>query len=421
MKPPRRVFVVGGAQTPFLGRGHPDFVWKGHPDFGARENPTLDEHIGSAVLGALAAANVPADAIEKGYVGNFLAECFARQGHLGAMVAAVDPGLHGKPFARIEAACASGAAAIAGCIDAMAAGHDVTLAVGAEVESGVPGRDGIDFMARAAHYDRSRAWDPFTFPWLFARRAKAYKEAFGATDLDLGGVVEKAYANASGNPDALMRAISVTAEEAATASERNYLFLEDEALRDHIRLLDCTSFTDGAAALVLATEAGLARLGIAAERCTEILAYGHTVRALGDELHGDPLAFDNVAAAAAIAYRDAGVGPDDVEIAEVHDCFSISELLQYEAIGLAGRGEGAALLRSGATARDGRIPVNPGGGLLGGGHPIGATGVRQVLEIHRQAHGLAAGHQLARPPRVGVASNLGGDDRTAVVTVLRRA
>ena len=337
--------------------------------------------------------------------------------HLGALAAAAHPDLEGRPFARIEAACASGSAAIAASIDAMQAGWDVLLVAGVEVETNVPGREGVDYMACAAHYPKERPLSAFTFPHLFGRRAWAYKEAFGHDETATGRVVVKAYGNARRNPLALMQAVPVTLDEASSESAHNTAFLEDERYRERLRLLDCTNFTDGASAVVLATEAGLEKLGISRDRCTEILSYGYSVRALGAET--DPTRLSNVAAAAGQAYRDAGLAPGDVDVAEVHDCFSITELQMYEALGFCGLGEAPRLLAEGTVDIEGRLPVNTGGGLLGFGHPIGATGVKQVLEIWRQMKGRCGDYQVQRPLQVGITANLGGDDRTGIVMLHR--
>jgi len=417
MRPRRSVFVVGGAHSTFLGRGRPEFIWKGHPDYGVKANPTLEEHMKTATMGAFEATGVAPSAIEKAYVSNFLGECFSRQGHLGAMLAAVHPDLEGIPIARIEAACASGSAAIAACMDAMQGGVDVSMVVGVEVETNSSTRDGIDYMARAAHYERSREWDAFTFPYVFARRARHYKEAFGATNMDIGQVVAKAYSNANRNPLAQMQAVKMDAEHAATASDHNAHFLSDPDYREHIKQADCTTFTDGGSALILATDEGLKRLGVPRSQCTEILAYGHSVAGLGKET--DPTRLVNMARAAKRAYEHAGVSAKEIELAEVHDCFSINELQHYEALGLCDLGEAPKLLQSGATSIEGRIPVNTGGGLLGFGHPIGATGVKQVLEIWRQMKGQCGDYQIPNTPTLAVSANLGGDDRTGIVMVHR--
>jgi len=417
MKPHRRVFVVGGAHSAYLGKARPDFVTHRQSQATGERNPTLQEHMGTAVRAAFELTGADPAAVDKGYVSNFLGECFVRQGHLGAMLAGVDPALEGKPFARIEAACASGGASIAACIDAMQAGCDVTLVAGVEVETNVPGSEGVDHMALAAHWETQRSLSRFVFPHLFGRRARAWKERFGGTAEDLARVSAKAYANARKNPLALHVSSDISLEFANEPSKANFLFLEDPELHEHMRLTDCTAFTDGASAVILATEDGLRRLGIAESDCTEILGYGHSVRALGAET--DPTELHNVAAAAAVAYRDSGLSADDVDFAEVHDCFSVTEAQHYAALGFCAPEDAPAFIRDGAAAMDGRTPVNTGGGLIGMGHPIGATGVKQAVEVWRQMTGRCGDYQLPELPRVGITSNLGGDDRTGIVMLHR--
>lgn len=200
MKPTRRVYLIGGAHSGFIGKFHPDFIWKGHPDFGKRTNPTLEDHIRTAVIGALEKTGVPAAAIQKGFIGNFAGELFSKQGHLGAVLAAVHPDLNLKPFARVEGACASGGLALLSGIDSISAGYDVVLVAGAEVQTTVNAAEGADYLARAAHYPTQRSIDPFTFPCLFARRAKAYRDKYRLSEQDSARVVAKAYANANKNP-----------------------------------------------------------------------------------------------------------------------------------------------------------------------------------------------------------------------------
>ena len=418
MKPARRVFVLGGAHSGFIGKFHPDFIWKGHPDFGKRQNPTLEEHIERVIIGALEATGVAASAVQKGYIGNFTGELFSKQGHLGAVVAGAHPDLDLKPFARVEGACASGGLAVLGCVDAISAGYDVTLAVGAEVQTTVNAAEGADYLARAAHYATQRSIDPFTFPCLFARRARAYREAYKVSEQDMARVVVKAYENASRNPHAHMRTYKMSLENAATASDRNPLFLENKDYHDFMKVSDCSQVSDGASALILVSEAGLAKLGKRPADASELVAYGHATAPLTGM--PDPLVMRTAQAAIAEAYRDAGVGAKDMGIAEVHDCFSITELLLYEALGFAAMGHGVDLARDGATTLTGRIPVNTGGGLMAFGHPVGATGVKQVLEIFRQQQGLCGDYQVKNRPAYGVTANIGGDDRTAVVTVLHK-
>ncbi len=412
MKLNRRVFVVGGHVTPFIGKSHPDFVWKRHPDFGKRENPTLEEHLTAAIRGAFDDTGVDPTAIQRGAVGNFLGGLFSNQAHLGSLAVRAHEGLYGTPFVRIEAACASGGLAVTSAIDAIQAGLDVTLAAGAEVQTSVSARDGAGFLARASHWETERGIDDFTFPAMFARRNKAYKEKWGVTEEELAHIVVKAYANAAKNPKAHMKAVKVTLEHASAPNDRNPQFLRNEALREHLKVTDCSQVSDGAAAVILASEEGLARLGLSVDDCVEVTAYGHATGPLG--MVDDYTSMGTTARAAAEVYADAGINPGDVGVAEVHDCFHVTEALITEALGFADAGSGAKLAVDGATGIDGSIPINTGGGLIAFGHPVGATGVKQVLEVVRQMKGQCGDYQIATPPKVGLTANMGGDDRTSV-------
>lgn len=415
----RKVFVLGSAVTNFIGKFHPDFIWKKHPDFGKKENPALEDYIAKATADALADAGIEAGQVDKGYVGNFAGELFSSQGHLGAVAAGADPALDGKPFMRVEGACASGGLAVAAAVDAIQAGADVVLVVGAEVQTTVNAKDGADYLARAAHYKTQRAIDPFTFPCLFARRAKHLKDAGILTEEDIARVSVKAYANANRNPKAHMREVKMPLEKAASASDKNPCFLSNEDYKDHLKVSDCSQVSDGGAALVLVSEQGLKKLGKDAAGLVEILAVGHaTGKISGPE---DLSVLEITGKAACDAYEAAGVKPSDMQVAEVHDCFAVTEILMYEALGFADKGKGAELVRNGDTELDGRIPVNTGGGLIAYGHPVGATGVKQIAEIANQMLGRCGDYQMAKAPTVGIAANMGGDDRTSVVTILRKS
>jgi acetyl-CoA acyltransferase len=417
MKPARRVFLVGGAHSGFLGKFHPDFIWKKHPDFGKRNNPTLEEHLKKAIVDAFDNTSIPAAAVQKGYVGNFTGELFAKQGHMGAMAAGAHPDLKNKAFMRTEGACASGGLALVTGIDAISAGNDVVLVAGAEVQTTVNAVEGADYLARAAHYETQRSIDPFTFPCMFARHAKHYREAYGVTEEDLARVVVKAYANANRNPHAHMHAVKMTLENASVTSDSNPAFLQNAEYKEFMKVSDCSQVSDGASAVLLVSEEGLQKHGIRPQDAVEIVAYGHATAPLSEP--ANPVELSTTKAAADEAYGSAGVSAKDIGVAEVHDCFSVTELLMYEALGFTETGHGVDLIREGATALEGRIPVNTGGGLLAFGHPVGATGVKQAFEIFKQQKGRAGDYQIANPPQWGIAANMGGDDRTAVVTVYR--
>ncbi|GIX46674.1 MAG: acetyl-CoA acetyltransferase [Candidatus Tectimicrobiota bacterium] len=416
MRPARPVYIAAQAITPFIGKGNPHFIAPGHPEYGKRDNPTLEEHLCTVVRKLLDDHGIDPSLIQRGFVGNFAGELFSKQGHLGAMVARADARLASKGFTRVEAACASGGVGLVGAIEAIQAGFDVVLVVGAEVQTTVRAREGADYLARAAHYATERPIDDFTFPALLARRAKAYKETYGLTDRDLAHFTVKAYSNANRNPLAHMHAVKITLEQAATAGDHNPQILQNPELKPHLKVSDCSQVSDGAAAVLLASEAGLQKLGRRKADCVQVRAYGFCTNPLGQVQN--LLRFDTTAAAVAEALRDAGCTPQDVQVAEVHDCFTIAELLMYEAIGWAEQGKGIELLLSGRTSLEGDLPVNTGGGLLGFGHPVGATGVKQAAEIYRQMKGLCGDYQIPRELHTGLTVNMGGDDRTVVALVL---
>ncbi len=412
----RRAFILGGHITPFIGKRHPDFIWKKHPDFGTKENPTLEDYITASVNGALEATGTPAAAVEKAWIGNFAGELFSNQGHLGPAVVGAHPDLMFKPVMRVEGACASGGLAFASALESIQAGTDVAMVVGAEVQTTASARDGGDFLARAAHYRRQRGIDDFTFPALFARRTKFYAERYGIGHAELAHVSVKAYSNANRNPLAHMKAAKMSYENAAEPSGRNPCFLANEEFHPWLKVSDCSQVSDGGAALVLVSEAGLAKLGKTAADCTEVLSVGHTTGNLYED--ADPTTLATTAAAAKRAYAAAGKTAQDIDVAEVHDCFTMTELMMMEALGFAEQGQAAAMVAAGDTAIEGRLPVNTVGGLIGFGHPVGATGIKQVLEIHRQLKGLCGDYQVPGAPKVGLCANMGGDDKTAVVTLL---
>eukprot|EP00929_Paragymnodinium_shiwhaense_P067261 TRINITY_DN33871_c0_g1_i2.p1 TRINITY_DN33871_c0_g1~~TRINITY_DN33871_c0_g1_i2.p1 ORF type:complete len:431 (-),score=73.29 TRINITY_DN33871_c0_g1_i2:243-1535(-) len=414
----RPAYVLGGHCTPFLGKGNPDFISKGHPEFGKRSNPSIEEHLTTAVNGALEACGVPADLVDRAWVGNFAGQLYTGQGHLGSALAGAHPSLAHKPCMRVEGACASGGLAFASAVDSIQAGADIVLVAGVEVQTTVPADKGGDYLASASHYSRQAGkLDAHTFPALFAQRARAYLEKYPQTTAeDLSLVAMKAYANAARNPLAQMRAMKMSEDRA----NKSPPVLKNAELKPFMRLVDCSQVSDGATAVLVVSEEGLRKLSRAKSDAVEVLCVSYAA----NNLYADPsdrTRLDNVAVAAERAYGRTGVTPEQVQVAEVHDCFTITEILMYEALGFAKAGQGASLVRSGSTGIGGRLPVNTGGGLLAFGHPVGATGVKQILELWRQMKGKCGEYQTSHRPQIGLAANMGGDDKTAVVTLLREA
>lgn len=418
----RKVYITGGAITPFIGNGSPHFIHKKHPDFGKKQNPTWKQLLKAAVDDTFAVCGLSdvrqvESLVDKTYVGNFCGECFINQGHMGPGLTGIHPGLNSKPSMRVEGACASGALAVNAARDAILAGKDVCLVAGVEVQTTVPARIGGDYLARASDYERQRSIDDFTFPAILARRMKACVAAGHCSMEDVAHVAVKAYQNGNKNPLAHMTKSKVSLEH-ALGGEKNPCFLGNEEFKNFLRLTDCSQVSDGAAAVILASEEGLAKMGRKKEDCVEILAMEIACGNLfADPV--DPTRMDTCAAAAKRALANANVTADQLQVAEVHDCFTIAEVLMYEALGIAKYGEGRTFAKNGVTALTGRIPVNTGGGLLAFGHPVGATGVKQVLELYRQMKGKCGEYQMKNVPTLGAALNMGGDDKTGVCTVVK--
>lgn len=398
-----------------LGAGRTDFKRNFR-----KEGRTLRDMILEAGAAAIADAAIDPGEIQAGLVGNFAGGLFTRQLHLGALLTEIDPKLRGIPTMHTEAACASGSVAILTAAQQIMAGfHDVILVVGAEQQKTMSPAEGSDVLGAAADYAVEKAhYGEFMIPKLFADIARSYMARHGMTERQLSGVAVKNYAHARLNPLAQMREKQLTLDQAGTASASN------PSVMPPLKVSDCSQITDGAAAVVLCSGGFLKKRGRNAPR---LLGYGHTT----DHLllaKKDVPDFPMAGRAADQAYQMAGVTPRELHGVEVHDCFSISEIVAYEILGLAKRGEGPRLLESGATALPavraelglGRpefsVPVNPGGGLMGDGHPVGATGVRQIVEAYQQLTGVAGKRQIEGAKRY-LTFNMGGSFTTSVALI----
>jgi acetyl-CoA acetyltransferase len=405
----RTVHVIGAGRTDFRRNLR-------------KEGLHLRDSIVEAGRAAIADAGIECRDVQAGVVGNFAAGLYTRQLHLGALLVGVDESLRGIPTLHTEAACASGGVAVLTAAQWIRGGiHDVVLVVGAEQQKTMSPAEGADVLAAAADWvDERPRYADHMMPRMFAGIAQEYARRHGLADETLAAVVLKNYAHARRNPLAQMRDAGMTREKALTESDANPRFAPP------LRLTDCSQITDGAAAVVLASSAFVRR-----GRSLGLLGYGHTTDSLRLDAKDCP-AFPLVRRAAERAYAMAGVGPRDLDAAEVHDCFSISELVAYEALGWAEPGGATELVASGATtlpqarAEIGvglrprlELPVNTGGGLMGDGHPVGATGVRQVVEVFRQACG-EAGERQVEAARTLMTFNMGGSLTTNVAMIWRR-
>jgi acetyl-CoA acetyltransferase len=392
-----------------------------------KEGKSLKHVILEAARAALDDARIQPGDIQAGIVGTFASGLFTRQLHLGAILPELDPALRGLPTLHVEAACASGGVAVLTAAKLIQGGlHDAVLVVGAEQQKTMPPAEGADVLAAAADYHAEKPLcGEFMFPKLFARIAAAYRKRYGLAEEQLARVAVKNHAHARLNPLAQMRDSTLTLVQATNESEENL------RIAPPLKVTDCSQITDGGAAIVLCSGHFLKRLSRPAS--TRLLGYGHTTDCLALDKKDVP-DFAIARRAAEQAYGQAGLKPSDMQAAEVHDCFSISEIVAYEILGFAAPGAGVKLLESGATALPSvrsqleirspksdfpDLPVNPGGGLLGDGHPVGASGVRQVVEAHQQLAGAAGARQVPGARRF-LTFNMGGSVTTNVVMIWGR-
>jgi len=404
------VYILGGGRTDFKRNLR-------------KEGKTIRDLIKEAGRKALDDAKIDPAEIEAAAVGNFNAGQFTKQLHLGAFIPEIDEKLHGIPTMHTEAACASGALSVLlGAQWIMGGFHDAVLVVGAEQQKTMSSKDGSDVLGAAADFEIERPeYGDFMFPKLFGKIAEIYIEKYGASPDDLAAVAYKNYAHARLNPLAQMRDADLTYSDASQVSEKN------PSVAPPLRVSDCSQITDGAAAVVLVSGKYCDQHGIDKSKLPRLLGFGHTTDYLALEKKDVPT-FSTARKAAEKAFGMANLKPRDMHGAEVHDCFSITEIVAYEILGLAEPGKGAELAKSGATALpqvrgehvsgkiDFEIPVNTGGGLIGDGHPVGATGVRQVLDAYQQLTEQAGARQINGAKKF-LTFNMGGSLTTSVAMI----
>jgi len=332
--------------------------------------------------------------------------------------------LRGIPTMHTEAACASGALSVLlGAQWIMGGLYDAVLVVGAEQQKTMSSLDGSDVLGAAADYHNEKPeYGDFMFPKLFGRIAQIYIEKYGATEADLAQVAWKNYAHAKLNPLAQMRDADLTLDCASQVSDKN------PSVAPPLKVSDCSQITDGAASVILVSGRYLEKISRDKSNTVRLLGYGHTTDYLPLDKKDAPT-FSTARKAAEKAFSMANLKPRDMQGAEVHDCFSITEIVAYEILGFAERGKGVELVKSGATAlpqvraeklkASFTIPVNAGGGLIGDGHPVGATGVRQVFEAYQQLTEQAGARQIENVKRF-LTFNMGGSLTTSVAMIWGR-
>jgi len=352
---------------------------------------------------ALKDAELSGEHIDAMYVGNMSAGRFIEQEHIGALIADY-AGLSTRhiPSTRVEAACASGGLAFRQAVIAVASGmEDIVVAAGVEKMTDVGTGASVDTLAGAA----DREWEGFmgaTFPGLYAMIATDYMHRYPLTREQLAMVAVKNHRNGAKNPIAQFRS-EITVETVLSSS----------LVADPLRLFDCSPITDGAAAVILAP---LDRAREFTDTPVRVLATAQASDTLALHDRRDISCLDATVVAGERAFAMAGLPREKIDFLEVHDCFTIAEICAIEDLGFCKKGEAGRLTEEGVTALNGDLPVNTSGGLKACGHPVGATGIKQVCEVVQQLRGEAGARQVNG--EIGLTHNVGGTGATVVVHIL---
>lgn len=404
------VFILGGAQSDFSRN------W-------TRDNKGLYELIAETTETALADTQIEAQDVDAIHVGNFAAELFCGQGLLGGMAVHIRPEWAGLPTSRHEAACASGSMAIlAASAEIEAERYGLVGVIGVEMMRNVPGQTAAEHLGSAAWAGREAQHARYCWPAMFSDMAEEYDRRYGLNTQHLAEISKINFANAKRNENAQSRDWTFSDDSFAQNDELN------PVVEGRMRRSDCGQVTDGAAVIFLASEA------VAREHCTKhnldletlprIKGWGHTTAPLLFETKLDAsrgsegYMFPFVHKAIHDAYARAGIsGPDALDAVETHDCFSMSEYMAIEHFGLTGPGQAYQAIEDGKIAFEGALPFNASGGLIGLGHPVGATGVRMMLDAYKQTSGQAGDYQVEGAKTVGT-YNVGGSTTASVSFVV---
>lgn len=389
------VYAAAGATSLFYGPGRNEF----DP---SKPMPSFETYLQATTKNTL--QGIPSEGIDEGIIGSFMAAQFLHQANLPAFLPFMIPELQGKPCTGVEGACGTGGRAIAmGIRSVLSDLSDTVFVSGFEIQNGVKSVYGADILAGAAYYRKERkSGHAFFFPGIFAKRTGAYFSKYGEekTRKALAKWYENAILNARKYPLA-QEYHNKTQDliQLGMTSPNPQQFLP------YLNLYDCSKITDGASSLIIASEEGLKKLGIPKDRAVEIIALGEAEGDITKD-EQDLTVLAQTKKAAQDAFQQTGLKPSELKMVEVHDCFSITGLLMLEALGLANPGKGADFVLEGTS-----LPINSSGGLIGFGHPTGATGVRMLADLQR---GLAG-----KKDTYGMMVSMGGDDKTVTSIIVK--
>lgn len=404
----KKIYAAAGYNTIYMGSGRKEF----DPSKPLRP---FDEYLKETAVGTC--AQLQASDFDEGVIGSFMSGRFIKQANLPGFLPFMVPSLVGKPCTAVEGACGTGGRAIAMAIRSVLADlADSVFVAGFEMQNAVKAVYGADILAGAAYYQRERKEGcAFFFPGIFAARAGAYFKAFGEETARSGMAkwYEQSIVNARKNPKA---------QEYHNMS-KDLLALgmsapDPNKFIPYLNQFDCSKVSDGASSLVIASEDGLKRCGININDAIEIVAMGEAESDI--TLPPEDLIFlSTTALASKKALEMAGITKEQLGILELHDCFTITALLAFEALGYAKRGQASGFILEGSTSLNGLIPTNLSGGLGGFGHPTGATGVRQLVDLIHQLTQKAA-NQAALKNNFGMMISMGGNDKTVTSLVVKK-
>ncbi|HUI57295.1 MAG TPA: thiolase family protein [Bryobacteraceae bacterium] len=387
--------------------------------FGKLMDMTVPEIVSAAVQGACRQIEAPAAALDVGSIGAACNFSLNHQGLLAGLMA-MTPGLEGKPIEAVENACASGGQAVLSVIQKLQLGlGDAGIAVGYEKMRDAEGKMDGKLIGEVLGYfshPGEREGKVFVFPHIFAEVMQDYIAAHGASEADLAAIAVQEYANARYNSCAQMNKVQITLDQAMKIEGINRYVVDGLPLKTY----DCSQITDGYAALILATEEGLAKLGVPKSECVEIAGWGQATDPLRKSGR-DVLRPAGAYRAMNSAYQMAHATPQDVNVAEVHDCFTVMGAIGTEVIGKAEPGRGAQYWVDGKARPGGECGINTSGGLIAKGHPVGATGIAMIGWAALQLQGKAPAEVQVREPKLAATFNIGGPICASVCTVLRHA
>ena len=397
------IYIIGGYQTDFATH------W-------ARENRTIFDLFAETVQGGLTKTKLNPSDLEVGHIGNFVGELFTGQGQLGGFFGHVDPALAGMPATRHEGACASGSLALLAAMSDLESGrYDLACVVGIEFMRNVAGHIAADHLGAASFKGQEAEDASYVWPAMFSDLAQEYDHRYGLSYDHLMAISQKNFTNAKRNLNAQTKSWTFSDDSFTANDEAN------PVVEGWMRRQDCAQITDGAAVVFLAT-AERAKIyatknGVALDSFAKIRGWGHTTAPMKlqtkitDSKNGDYI-FPWTRKAITDAYARAGIsGVNELDAIETHDCFSITEYMAIEHFGISPPGQAWKAIEEGVVAFDGTLPVNPSGGLIGLGHPVGATGVRMVLDAAKQCTGTAGDYQVPGAKTVAT-FNVGGSGTT---------